>query len=185
MKKTFVLVLALVLAVSCVVGGTLAYLFDTSETVTNTFTVGDINISLAETVANEFKIIPGATDAKDPVLTVKKGSEKCYVYVTIENTVKIDGTVVAVPNLNASDWILVKTESDKTLYRYKDVVDAMNADVELSVFTSVKYSDTIRKEDIAALTDTKIELKGYAHQSQEVDQDVADAAATAWAFPTN
>ena len=47
MKKKIVLIamVALVLALGAAVGTTVAWLVDTSETVENTFTVGDINNS--------------------------------------------------------------------------------------------------------------------------------------------
>ena len=45
-KRTLGLLLALVLALGCVAGGTLAYLTDQTDTITNTFTVGHVKIDL-------------------------------------------------------------------------------------------------------------------------------------------
>ena len=47
-KKGWLSVVALVLVLCCAVGGTLAWLTDTTDPVTNTFTVGDIDIDLTE-----------------------------------------------------------------------------------------------------------------------------------------
>lgn len=181
-NKALALMLSVVLLVGCVVGGTLAWLVDTSATVTNTFTVGDINIDLAETTGPDYKILPGGTSKKDPTLTVQKGSEKCWVYVLIDNTVVLGDVAVATPNIDTANWEVVATSGTKTLYRYKAVVDASSAEQKLPVFTSVAYKDTITKENIDTLKDTKIVLQGYAHQSENTTKDVADAAAKAWAM---
>ena len=184
--KTMFMILAVVLIVGISVGGTLAWLTATTGPVTNTFTVGDINITLDETTPANYKIVPGGESAKDPTITVLKGSENCYVYVTVENNVVLNGTVVATPNINTNttNWSVVRTNGNKTLYRYKDVVET-NAtnDQILPVFTKVSYSDTITKDNIAALTNTTIVINGFAHQSENTNQNVADAAAIAWAFP--
>ena len=47
--RALIAVLALTLLIGCSLGGTIAWLMDKTETVTNTFTVGDINIDLTET----------------------------------------------------------------------------------------------------------------------------------------
>ena len=45
-SRAFIALLALVLVIGCVAGGTVAWLVATSDTVTNTFTYGNINIDL-------------------------------------------------------------------------------------------------------------------------------------------
>ncbi len=79
-KKTFALLLAVVMVMSFAVGGTLAWLTDTTGEVKNTFTTSGIDIDLTET-KTDFQMIPGHTIDKDPKVTVKADSEKCYVYV--------------------------------------------------------------------------------------------------------
>lgn len=182
--KTMFMILAVVLIVGISVGGTLAWLTDTTDSVVNTFTVGDININLAETTSPNYKIVPGGKSDKNPTITVVKGSENCYVYVTVENNVVLNGKVVATPNINTTNWNTVKTEGTKTLYRYKDVVETNATDDQnLPVFTEVSYSETITKDNIAALTNKTIVINGFAHQSENTNQNVADDAAIAWAFP--
>lgn len=180
-KKALAMLLSLVLVIGCVVGGTLAWLVDSSETVTNTFSVGNINITLSETTGTSYKILPGGTSAKDPTLMIQQGSEKCWVYVLVDNTVVLNGEVVATPNIDKSDWSVVETNGTKTLYRYKAVVDASSVEQPLPVFTTVAYADTITKDNIDTLKDTKIVITGYAHQSENTTQAVADEAAKAWA----
>lgn len=100
MKKNKAL-LALVCAVLLVVAticGTLAYFTD-QEAVVNTFTVGNVEIDLNEsdfdndnnTKQNDYHLQPGLSYTKDPVVTLKAGSEESYVrmIVTVENYEKL------------------------------------------------------------------------------------------------
>ena len=211
MKKLIVALLVLVLVIGGTVGGTLAWLSASADAVENTFTVGNITITLEETFNTKSdgstkedkwvgKIVPGGTQAKDPTITVAAGSEKCYVYVMVENTmtlkVKENGTetdvVVVTPNINnidgenTVDWAVVKTVGNKTIYRYigqlstEGVVDATANEVELPVFTTVTYDGTyITEDNITNLAKNTITVDAYAHQSDNTTQNVADAAALA------
>ena len=59
MKKVLAMALALVLAMAIGVGATLAYLMDTTETKVNTFTVGNVDITLNEVFDEEnAKLLP-------------------------------------------------------------------------------------------------------------------------------
>ena len=95
--KALLVVACALLLVAASVFGTMAYLTST-DTVTNTFTVGKVNIKLdeakvnadgtpvanAERVkANEYKLLPGHTYTKDPTVTVEAGSESSYVKMTV------------------------------------------------------------------------------------------------------
>ena len=79
-KKTVALLLALVLAVGVAAGGTMAWLLDKTDSIVNTFTAGDVDITLDETTTT-YKMVPGATISKDPKVTVTDASEFCYVFV--------------------------------------------------------------------------------------------------------
>ena len=87
-KKTVALLLALALMVGCVVGGTVAWLTANSTPVTNTFTTSGIEITLDEEnpTNKTAKMVPGWTIAKDPMVTVKAGSEDCYVFVKVDKS---------------------------------------------------------------------------------------------------
>ena len=87
-KKVAALALALVLIVCGAVGGTLAWLSDTTDPITNTFVAGgDIDITLTETDEDhEFEMIPGCAITKDPVVTVVKGSEACWLFAKVEKS---------------------------------------------------------------------------------------------------
>lgn len=88
-KKTIALVLALVLIVGAAIGGTVAYLTDKTASVTNTFTIGKVDIDLTET-QRTYKMIPGNTLDKDPKVTVTAGSEDSWVFVKIEESTNLD-----------------------------------------------------------------------------------------------
>ena len=81
-SRAFIALLALVLVVGCVAGGTVAWLVATTDTVTNTFTYGKIDITLTET-ERTYNIVPGVALAKDPKVTVKAGSEDCWLFVKV------------------------------------------------------------------------------------------------------
>ena len=99
-SKALLLTLCAVLLIAASVLGTMAYLTST-DTVTNTFTVGKVEIELDETdvtnptgprvKANSYKLMPGTTYTKDPTVTVKAGSEESYVRmkVTFNNATEI------------------------------------------------------------------------------------------------
>lgn len=189
-RKVAATILAIVLLIGCTIGGTLAWLSAESGTVTNTFSVGNITIELWEhelkdgelNMDNEvdknenYKIVPGATQDKDPFVRVKETSEKCYVYVCIENQLGANVTY----NIDEAVWTEIPvTDTEKKLYRLGAIVDASAADVTKTVFSQVTYSSDITKDTIGALNGKKIILNAFAHQSDNTDQPTADAAALA------
>lgn len=104
-RRILLLLACAVLLVSLSVGATLAYLTSTTGTVTNTFTVGNVNIKLDEEVVdeygqgkgtrqesgNKYNLVPGHVYTKDPTVTVLSKSEACFVrmIVTINNYDKL------------------------------------------------------------------------------------------------
>lgn len=99
-KKTLLMALAVTLATSGVASGTLAWLIDRTPELTNTFTYGDINITLEETDTNldddedpntnEYNMTPGAAINKDPKVTVLANSENSWVFVKLEESENFD-----------------------------------------------------------------------------------------------
>ncbi len=85
-NKTIIAIAALSLVLCCAIGGTLAYLLDKTTPVVNTFTYGDINITLTESTGNEYKMVPGNTITKDPEVTVDENSEACWLFVKVEKS---------------------------------------------------------------------------------------------------
>ena len=173
--KTFVAMLALVLVIGCAVGGTVAWLVSSTNAVVNTFTYGDINITLGETTGDKYTIIPGKDISKDPKVTVKKDSEACWLFVKVEE----EGTFVAnkVTYSIAEGW----TKGDGTKIPaniYYRAVDAVNADTDFAVLKDNKIyvSENLTKEDIKGITtQPKLTFTAYA-----VQKDGIDNVATAW-----
>ena len=173
--KTFVAMLALVLVIGCAVGGTIAWLTAQTDPVVNTFTYGDINITLGETTGATYKIIPGVNIDKDPKVTVKKDSEACWLFVKVEE----EGTFVAnkVTYSIADGW----TQGDGTNIPanvYYRAVDAVTNDTDFAVLKDNKIyvSEELSKSDIQSISDQpKLTFTAYA-----VQKDGIDDAATAW-----
>lgn len=84
-KKFLVLLLALSIGLLAVgaAGNTLAWLEAKTDAVKNTFTTSDVKVTLEET-EEDFKMVPGHTIDKDPKVTVKEGSEDCWLFIKIE-----------------------------------------------------------------------------------------------------
>lgn len=184
-KKLMIAVVALALALVCVIGGTLAFLVAESNTVTNTFTYGGIELKVWEdNKTNEdgkayTNVVPGDKLDKDPVVTITEGSEACYVYVLIDNQL---GNAAS---YNIADtWTEVDTSGTKVLYRYSTVVDATASAQDLAVFTTLTFVNTLTKENVEALAGKNVVITAYAHQFDNTTVDVANAAAIAWAFPS-
>ncbi len=114
-SKALLLTLCAVLLVAASVLGTMAYLTST-DTVTNTFTIGKVEIKLDEAkvttdgipvegagrvTANSYKLMPGTTYTKDPTVTVKAGSEESYVRmkVTFNNAAALMEMLPSADNL--------------------------------------------------------------------------------------
>lgn len=180
-KKSMALLLALVLVVGCVVGGTLAWLIATTTPVTNTFTTSDIDITLTETGAQNnaksFQIVPGYTITKDPKVTVKAGSEKCYLFVKVEKSTNFDTFMTYTM---ATGWTPL-TGVDNVYYRS---VDASTADQPFFVLkdNQVTVNDTVTKNDMNNLTaDTCPTLTVTAYASQYMkDNNTPFTAIQAW-----
>ena len=169
-KKTLALVLALTLLVAGVVGGTLAWLTATTGEVQNTFTVGDINIDLTETTT-DYKMVPGSTIAKDPTVTVKGGSEACWLFVEVTESANLkDFITYAIAN----GWTKLE---DGVYYRE---VPASAADQTFSVLAdnAVTVKNTVTKAMLTAddFTNPTLTFKAYA-----VQKDNVASAADAWA----
>lgn len=204
MKKSIALVMMAVLLVAASVMGTLAYL-TSKDSVTNTFTVGKVKITLDEAKVNEYgeadtsasrvkentyKLMPGHTYIKDPTVTVKAGSEKSYVrlLVTINKAAELkevfgDSFLPQnyVTGWDSTAWPCVKTtpNDDNTVtyeFRYKDVVSAGAEDVKLDALFD---SFSVPGENMSA--DKLEKLNGLkitvvAHTIQADGSDTADAA---------
>ncbi|MBR3863378.1 MAG: hypothetical protein IKM42_06990 [Clostridia bacterium] len=92
-KKLLIAAVALLCTLTVGIGTTLAYLASISGPVINSFTVGQVELRLVETTGDAYRLIPGTTVEKDPVVTVVSGSEACYLYVKLERHGNLDSYV--------------------------------------------------------------------------------------------
>lgn len=167
-SRAFIALLALVLVIGCVAGGTVAWLVATTDTVTNTFTYGNINIALAETTGTNYKVIPGTVIEKDPKVTVKAGSEACYLFVKVEKVGVFTGMSYEI----ADGWTALEGENG-VYYRQ---VGSVTADTSFEVIkgNKITVSSDLTKENIPTANPT-LKITAYAVQQE----NIADAA-TAW-----
>lgn len=192
-KLLVVTIVALILAVSCVVG-TLAYLAVSTDPITNVFTAGNVKIELAETTGSSYKMVPGEDVAKDHTITVKKGSEESYVFVkvTITNNVIDENEDGAIDEVNETRTFLTITMASgwtqiagTDVWYRNDTVDVLEADVDatIGVFAGDKVvvNDDVSQDELDYITENdtkapKIVVTAYAVQTSA---DFANAEA-AW-----
>ncbi len=107
LNRKWILVIALVLSMATAISGTLAYLTST-DTATNTFTVGNVSIDLEEPsyTGNNQTLLPGVEIAKDPQIK-NTGSSEAWVWMEI--TVPTD--LMSYIDWNTTDWTKTETTS--------------------------------------------------------------------------
>lgn len=206
-SKALLLTLCAVLLVAATIFGTMAYLTST-DTVTNTFTVGKVNIKLDEAKANsdgtlvegaervkenQYKLLPGHTYNKDPMVTVLGGSESSYVKMTVTFSMADELDAIFAPDganltsifngYDAANWTYKGNTKDAAAntrtyeFWYKEAVAAPNGDVALdALFDSIIVPGEITGAQLATIEDMTITVNAYAIQAD----GFADAEA-AWA----
>lgn len=202
-RKILAMMACAVLLVCISVGATVAYLTST-DTVTNTFTVGKVSIKLDEAKANtdgtlvegadrvkanSYKLLPGHTYNKDPMVTVLKGSESSYIKLNVVVTKSTELDDISVDLLttfrgyDSTNWIYKGNTEDTTAntrtyeFWYKETVAAPDADVALdALFDQIVVPGTITNAQLATIEGMTITITAHAIQAD----GFADAAA-AWA----
>lgn len=208
-NKALLMVLCAVLLVAGSVLGTLAYLTST-DSVTNTFTVGNVQITLdeakvgadgnaldgdsaARVKANSYKLMPGHTYDKDPTVTVKAGSESSYIKLVVVVTKSQELDAIGVDLLetftgyDSANWLYKGNTEDTTAntrtyeFWYKETVSAPNTDVKLdALFDQITIPGTITNEQIATVNEMTITITAHAIQA-----DGFANANAAWAAYNN
>jgi predicted ribosomally synthesized peptide with SipW-like signal peptide len=172
------------------IAGTIAYLTSTA-TIQNTFTSGKISIKMDETdvdiygvatgaadrvTNNEYKLLPGKTYIKDPIIHVEAKSEKCLLYVKVENG--LEEIISVTSQLSANKWINLSGN----VWYYESEVDASTGAKDINVFESFTIDKNI--QDLSAYEGKTITVTAYAIQADGVvtqASDFADKAAKTWA----
>lgn len=209
-KKTIALALVLVMVFGATLGGTFAYL-TSQDTVVNTFTVGNVQIKLDEAKANpdgslvpnadrvkanSYKLLPGHTYNKDPMVTVLSGSESAYIKMTVTFSKAAELDAIFAPSgadltsifngYDSANWIYKGNTEDTVAktrtyeFWYKETVAAPTADVALdALFDSITVPGTITNEQLATIKGMTITVNAYAIQADGFAN--ADAAWAAYA----
>ena len=195
--KTKVVLLALCMAALIVVSvlGTMAYLTSTDQVV-NTFTVGNVAITLDEAdvdsdtntadnvgtgdairdKANKYHLLPGHTYTKDPTIHVDADSEDCYLFIKVENGIAAyeDATNNIASQISNNGWIALTDVANVYYCTYTKG----QTDKNIEIFSSFKIADNAN--DVTGWTSisestTKINVTAYA-----VQKDGFDTAEAAW-----
>lgn len=198
-KKILVACLCVALAVLTIAGTTLAYL-TSQDTVTNTFTVGNVSITLDEakvnpdgtlvykedgqTLAdrvdsNTYKLIPGHTYTKDPTVHVDANSENSWIFVKVENGISVfeavtvaGGYTAIAGQITANGWTaLVGVEN---VY-YKEYTTKTVQD-NLAVFQNFQIADEANSNSNWENFNGTVTVTAYA-----VQKDGFNTASDAWA----
>ena len=172
-KTALLLVLGAILLVAATMFGTVAYLTST-DTVKNTFTVGNVAITLDETDVdvygvkdtddrvkeNVYKLIPGHTYVKDPTVHVAAGSEAAWLFVKVEDGIAaIQGATTIADQLEDNGW--TPLDGVANVYTREKVV-SKNEVQNFQVFGSFTLTDDA---NVSAYASASITVTAYAVQA--------------------
>ncbi len=204
MKKSKIIIAAGVLLFVFLVGGAIAYFTDTDEK-TNTFTIGNVEISLNEDHwslvdadnsgvpdASE-NIMPGQTIAKDPKVTNESASNAAYVFtkVVVPCTSEATPRELFTYNVN-SGWTELSTAAVACtngnathVYYYGSNNSltslAAGATTPNAVFDNVTLLSNLTGAASEGLTGNKnVVVTGYGIQTQGLPEPIVPA--TVWGY---
>jgi uncharacterized protein YxeA len=141
-KKLTATVLAVVLAVTAIIGGgTYAYLKDDTEEVVNEFKTNKISVELDETTGDKYNIVPGTSQSKDPTVTIDN-SVDAYLFVEVK-----DNTDGLVEYEIADGWTKVNN-IDKVVYFRRVAADADVKEFSVLKDNTVTYSADLENSDM-------------------------------------
>lgn len=190
-KKALLLTLCAVLLVAASVLGTMAYLTSTDE-VQNTFTVGQVQITLDEKdtdnstpdadrdKANAYHLLPGNEYEKDPTVHVNAVSEDSWIFVKVENGIAAfeaatsteeNGYKSISDQITANGW----TALDGVANVYYKPYTKSATGSDLIVFSNFKIADTANDVQGWATLNATVNITAYA-----VQKDGFDTASAAW-----
>ena len=159
-KKFIVLTVAVSILLVAAVGGTVAWIIATSNPVENTFTVGNVKITLTETTGSSYEMTPGVTVEKDPTVTVKAGSDACWLFVKIEKSADFDSFMT----YHTADGWTSLADHDGVYYRQ---VEKTEADTAFPVLRNhhVMTNESVTEEQLNAVTvNPTLSFTAYAIQ---------------------
>jgi len=199
MKKTskaLLLSLCAVLLVTASVLGTMAYL-TSQDQVVNTFTVGNVAITLDEKdvdnstpgendrdKANAYKLMPGHNYEKDPIVHVDANSEDCYLFVKVVNEIaNIEAEKTVAQQMTEKGWVAVDAANGIYVYTTDNTNPAVvKGGDNVTVFESFTIKGDVNNEILASYAGKKINVTAYAIQADGFDGKSASDIWTAAGF---
>lgn len=202
-KKILTAALAVCMLATLVIGVSLAYFTDT-ESKTNTFTVGNVDITLTEPnwlgdSADAVRLIPGKTIAKNPTIKVAQSSQTAYTFMKVQLSPDFQKLItdwataqnVSNPKEVISDWFS-STVKPKIMaanieegYVILGVLSPKAAGESVTYFDEVTVPETVTQDMIKADGTYTIDITAYAIQAEgfyTTDEPAAKQAARAAAF---
>lgn len=195
MKKTskaLLLSLCAVLLVTASVLGTMAYL-TSQDQVVNTFTVGNVAITLDEKdvdnstpgendrdKANAYKLMPGHNYEKDPIVHVDANSEDCYLFVKVVNEIaNIEAEKTVAQQMTEKGWVAVDAANGIYVYTTDKTSPAVvTKGSNITVFENFTIAGNVDNTALATYADKTITVNAYAIQA---DGFAGKTASEIWA----
>lgn len=192
--KVLGLMMAAVLLVSATIFGTMAYLTSTDE-VTNTFTVGNVAITLDEAKVNpttgkalenaervkenKYKLLPGHEYDKDPIVHFAAKSEASWLFIEVTNEIselesKAQDYKSIATQITDNGW--TELENHTGVY-YKSVsANTSETDaVDYPVFAGFTVDGGVTGDTLAGYNGKTVKVTAYAVQA-----DGFTTASAAW-----
>lgn len=198
LRKTLLVVASAILLVVASVMGTMAWLTSTTGEVKNTFTVGNVAITLDEAKVNEYgsvdsdssaervngntyKLINGHTYTKDPTIHVADGSEDCYLFVKVVNgisDIEASGNAIAT-QMEAQGWKALDGVDNVYYYTVEGVITAVSAGCDVTVFASFTVADDAT---LGSYVNASVTVTAYAVQKDGFEGKTANEIWTVAGF---
>lgn len=184
-SKALLLILCAMLLLIASALGTVAYL-TVQDTVTNTFSVGQVNITLNEGSTgapadeNDHILMPGHTYTKDHTIHVDAVSEDSYIFVKVENGIasyeaassaEEGGYRTIADQITANGWTALESAAD--VY-YREYTKSSTGS-DFAVFNTFKIADNANDAESWGSCDAQVAVTAYA-----VQKDGFDTASAAW-----
>ena len=194
-SKALLLIFCVMLLLIASALGTVAYLTE-QETVTNTFSVGQVKITMNEgsegthrmrarstgapVDENDHILMPGHTYTKDHTIHVDAVSEDSYIFVKVENGIasyeaassaEEGGYRTIADQIKANGWTALESAAD--VY-YREYVKSSTGS-DFAVFGTFKIADNANDAESWGSRDAQVAVTAYA-----VQKDGFDTASAAW-----
>ena len=195
-RKILIVMICCLSVILCSLTGTIAWLMSESGPITNTFTPSNVKVELIESettvengvISKDFKMIPGMTYAKDPVIKVTTDIP-CYVFVKVnedlgawENMGKTYAECFTYSVITGeNEW---KELSDGVYYRLVSSDDSFNVLTGDNTYTNGKITvngAAVTMEMMNKLYETNAEMPTLTFTAYAIQQYGFDTPAAAWA----